>query len=283
MISRRMLWAVFLILFLVSVMARGEDFENVAAIFQLATGTRSIGMSNTLIALADDENAIFSNPAGLATIKDIRFTSLFSRPFGAFSYGAVGIAVPHFGILGMQLDSGLITTEEGAFRYVSQAATISVGVAAGVFALGARAKIYRLSQPLSGQGWAIDPACLITINRVKIGVIVENLISGDVAFENGHDEHWPTRVNIGVALTMQPFPAAYWNLAVSIADILAAQPQITGGVEVWMEDFAARIGYATNQSTIGLTLRFETYQVDWAYVLHADLPDSHYLSLTFRF
>jgi len=283
MISRRILRVILFVLFLVTIMVHGDDFANVAAIFELATGTRSIGMSKTLIALADDENAIFCNPAGLGSIKDIRFTSLFSRPFGAFSYGAIGIAVPHLGILGMQLDSGLITTEEGAFRYLSQAAAISAGVAIGGFGLGGRVKFYHLSQPLSGTGWAIDPACLITINRVKIGVIVENLISGQIAFENGHNEHWPTKIDIGAALTMQPFLTAYWNLAVSIAGIFTANPRIAGGVEVWVKDLAARIGYSKSQATIGLTLRFETYQVDWAYVLHADLPDSHYLSLTFRF
>ena len=93
---------------LFSVVSSGVGYTNVAAIFRLGTGARPLGMGGTFLALADDENATFYNPAGLGWIERFGVTSFFIQQFGAATFGALSVSLPYFGASLLQLDSGWI-------------------------------------------------------------------------------------------------------------------------------------------------------------------------------
>ena len=62
-----------------------DSYVSTASIFELGVSARTLGMGGAFIALADDEAAVFYNPAGLPSLTTTRFSSLFTRPFGAYS------------------------------------------------------------------------------------------------------------------------------------------------------------------------------------------------------
>lgn len=79
------------------------DFED------LGVGARPIGMGNAYTALADDVNAIYYNPAGLAQLDESQFTSGYGKLYWGLDDGSnlgsgfVGYAHPlyHWGTLGV--------------------------------------------------------------------------------------------------------------------------------------------------------------------------------------
>lgn len=79
------------------------DFED------LGVGARPIGMGNAYTALADDVNAIYYNPAGLAQLDECQFTSGYGKLYWGLDDGSnlgsgfVGYAHPlcHWGTLGV--------------------------------------------------------------------------------------------------------------------------------------------------------------------------------------
>ena len=47
-------------------------------IFEIGMGARALGMGGAFVAVADDANAIYYNPAGLAYMEGRNITSLYS-------------------------------------------------------------------------------------------------------------------------------------------------------------------------------------------------------------
>lgn len=268
---------------LFAVADRGAEFSNVAALFQLGTGGRPLGMGGGFLALADDENAAFYNPAGLGWIDRIGVTSLLARQFEAVTYGTLGLTLPYFGVTVLQIDSGLITNADDGFRYVSQGGVIASGLSIGPLGVGVRWKLYRVREPYVAEGWALDPAILVVTDIVRVGLLVENPYSQAVAFEGGHTEEWEKGIRVGAAMTLKPSEEVCWNAVFEAAGLFSASPSVAGGLEAWVGGLAARVGYDGSGPTFGLTVQFANFQVDWAYATSLDLIDSYRISLTFRF
>ncbi|MBE3598774.1 MAG: hypothetical protein IMX02_08270 [Limnochordaceae bacterium] len=68
------------------------DYSNVAAVFQIGMGARPLAMGGAFVGLADDENAVFYNPAGLPYLGRLGLTSLYSTQYSVVTYGALGLA-----------------------------------------------------------------------------------------------------------------------------------------------------------------------------------------------
>ncbi len=280
----RWTWIALLIgVVLLGVVGNGTEYMNVATIFQLGTGARPSGLGGAFLALADDENAAFYNPAGLGWMDRIGVTSFFSQQFGGVTYGALCLSFPYFGVSWLQLDSGWISTGEGGIRYVSQAGIISSGIHFGPVGLGVRAKLYRVSQPYTAFGWAVDPVLLVVTDIIRVGLLVENPFASPIAYGDGHTEQWESSCRLGAAMTLRPSEGVHWNTVFEASGLFSANPQLAIGLEAWVGGLAARVGIADVGPTLGLTVRFANFHVDWAYAIHSELGGSHRVSLTFRF
>jgi len=261
----------------------GAEFSNVAALFQLGTGGRPLGMGGGFLALADDENAAFYNPAGLGWIERIGVTSLLARQFEAVTYGTLGLTLPYFGVTVLQIDSGWITNADDGLRYVSRGGVIASGFSIGPLGVGVRWKLYRVREPYTAEGWALDPAILMVTDIVRVGFLVENLYSQAITFEGGHTEEWETGMRVGAAITLRPSEEVRWNAVFEASGLFSTNPIVAGGLEAWVGGLAARVGYDGSGTTFGLTVQFANFQVDWAYATRLDLLEGYCISLTFRF
>ncbi len=258
------------------------NYANVAGIFELATSARASGMGGAFVAIADDENAIFYNPAGLGWIDNISVSSLLARQFETVNYGCVQFALPYFGAAFLYLDSGLIEIEEAAFRYASGAGIVSTGFHIGPVGLGGRIKVYRASSPGQASGWAFDPAMLVVTDVVRVGVLVENAYSKPIVFSS-HTEEWTTRTRIGVSIALSPVKNVVLNASVEGAGLFSASPLLSSGFEVYVDGLGARAGYDGAGATFGLSVCFSSFEIDWAYITRRTFPDTHRVSLSFCF
>jgi len=257
--------------------------ENVAGIFDIGASGRALGLGGSFAALADDEGAVLHNPAGLSRYSGLGVSSLFASQFGGVTYGTVTVAMPYVGFAASFLDSGAIETTEGSFRYASQGVVGGVGVPIGPLGIGARWRFFRVSSPSTGQGWSIDPAILLVTEVVRVAVVFEGAASAPVRYESGIEEDWGRSLCVGGALTLAPAQGVLWNAAIEATDLFSSLAHLTFGLEAWIGGLGARVGFDGRSPTFGLSVLFATLQLDWAYAMHADLGDSHRVSLSIRF
>ena len=251
--------------------------------FELGASARGLGLGGAFSALVDDETAVIHNPAALGQLTSVGLSSLYVRQFGGISYGSISVAMPWIGLNMALLDSGLIPSLQGAFRYTSQAVAISGGVPIGPVSLGLRWRYLHVSSPTSGSGWAIDPALLIDAGSVRVAALFESAYSVPMGYDSGTDESFDPSLRLGIAATLSPAPDVWWNAAFEASGLFAAQAQFAAGLEAWIGGVGARVGYDGVGPTFGLTIRYNGLQIDWAYAMRSDLGGSHRASLTYRF
>jgi len=218
-----------LVLLLVATVS-GEQYSNVASIFGLGMGARPLAMGGAFVGLADDGNALFYNPAGLAWARGLSVLSSCEARPGTASYGNLSTSLPHFGFGVHYFDFGEVPeTDEfgnvlGTFGYRNYALIVAAGIKAAdlpflarmPFAenigFGLKAKLLKIStlDPGSGTGFVIDLPFIFRsespsprvpiITSYGFGVVIENLIGLPIKYESGHQENWPRKLILGTSL-----------------------------------------------------------------------------------
>ncbi len=82
--------------------APAENPVGTAVIFDIGMGARALGMGGAFVAIADDANAIYYNPAGLTYVEGRDVTSLYSSLLGAGNYLGAGYAQKNLGGVGSE-------------------------------------------------------------------------------------------------------------------------------------------------------------------------------------
>ena len=258
-------------------------FENVAGLVHLGASARGLGLGGAFSALVDDESAVFYNPAALGAYEGVGVTSLFAQQFGGIAYGVIGVAVPYFGAGILALDSGAIASGATTFRYASQGVVASVGVPVGPVGLGVRWRFYRISSPFNGSGWSVDPSILVATEMLRLSLVYESAFSTPVSYAGGAEEAWDRGLRIGAAMTLSPGEGILWSPAVEVGGLFTPSIEWLAGLEAWISGIGARVGYDGEGPTFGLSVRFESLQIDWAYAMRSDLGNSHRVTFTLRF
>jgi hypothetical protein len=217
-----------ILLFALSVI--GEQESNVASIFHLGMGARPLAMGGAFVGLADDGNALFYNPAGLAWEKGLSILSSYEARPGTASYGNLAASFSHFGFGIHYFDFGEVPeTDEfgnviGTFSYSNYVIIAGAGMKAADlpfltrmsmaenigFGLGVKFLKVSTLEPGSGSGLAIDLPFLFRsespstrvpiITSYGVGVVIENLIGLPIKYGSGHQENWPRKMVLGTSL-----------------------------------------------------------------------------------
>ncbi len=277
-------WAVVLVAVGLLMMGSAQlvAVEGVGAIFSLGSSGRALGMGRAFLALADDEGSVLHNPSGLGRYEGVGLTSLVARGFGGTVHGAIGLVVPYFGVSVLVLDSGPIPTEAGTLRYASQGVVGAIGLPMGPVSFGVRGRLLRVSSPVEGSGWSVDPAILVSTGSIRAAVMVEAAASSPMVYATGTSEAWEPSVRVGAGFSVSPSDDVVWNATFEAAGLFTSLPQATAGVEAWIGGLGARAGFDGRGATFGLSVAFDSLQFDWAYAMREDLGDSHRVSFTFR-
>jgi len=257
-------------------------------------GARPLAMGGAFVGLADDGNALFYNPAGLAWVQDLSVLSSYEARPGTASYGNLSASLPHFGFGVHYFDFGDVPkTDEygnvlGTFGYRDYALIAAAGIKAANLrflarmplaentGFGLKAKLLKVStlDPGSGTGFTIDLPFLFRsespsprvpiITSYGFGIVIENLIGLPIKYKSGHQENWPRKLILGISLGLLD--------QVIVAMDVTSDKSVHLGVE-WTPISAVsfRIGLKNEGVwiwSLGMGARFRNFVFDLAVVPH---------------
>ena len=290
--------------FLLPLFAFSQPYADVASVLDLGMGARPLAMGGAFVGLADDVNALFFNPAGLARIQGLPILSSYEVRPGTASYGHLSAAISGLGFGIHYFDFGKIPeTDEfgniiGYFSYRDYFLIAGAGLSLlkdipllGEFDLGVIAKYVKVSTlvPGSGSGAALDLAFLLggngtslvqdSLTDARLGILLKNLVGLPLTYKSGHQETWPRSVIVGASAEL----FRQWTLAMDFAPARG----VRFGLE-WrpISGFALRAGLRGEGVPIwslGIGVRFNAFTLDYALVVHPYLAEQHRLSLGFAF
>jgi len=265
-----------------------DSYINTASVFELWCSARALGMGGAFIALANDGAAVYYNPAGLAFLPTNAFSSLYTRPFGAYSFGVLGLAGRTWGAQLLILDSDTLEERDlygnviGSFRFTETGVILGRGVTLGThFAFGIQIKLYSLIFPDNGFGLALSPGILYTQGALTYGIVWRNLVSTDIYYSNRHTEPWIRDIAVGIS----------WREEDRVICVDFTEHLITRGdircVRLGVEytrfwPVVLRAGVNREGSSLGLSAYWENMQIDFACLLHKELPPSYLLAFSYQ-
>ncbi|HCJ66405.1 MAG TPA: hypothetical protein DHV62_03535 [Elusimicrobia bacterium] len=295
--------------------------ETGAAFLKIGVGARQIGMGGANVALANDVNAIYWNPAGLVQLQKREFTAMHNQWIVDFKYDFLGFAHPLKKALintrkntGATLAGGLIYLRLGEFQgrdeYRNKTNTFKAYDAAGIISyaqkvnprlnLGLNLKyIYEQIEIEKAKGLAVDLGLLYQtgIKNLNLGFTVQNL-GPKMKFIN-EPFSLPLTLTGGIAYTYYGL-----NLACDIRwQPIEKRTNISLGTEYWpFKVFALRAGYLTRLFTsnlrftpkdnvlgkfyglgAGFGFRFADIGIDYSFVPYGDLGNTHRISFSAKF
>jgi hypothetical protein len=284
--------------------ALSEPYGNVAAVLELGMGARPLAMGGAFVGLADDANALFFNPAGLAGVQGFSaLSSLESRP-GIATFGHVSAALPHVGLGIHYFDFGDVPQVDengnviGSFSYRNYIFLAGAGVRGSnlpVLSLiplirdlgvGVNVKFVQIAtlEPGSGSGMAFDLSLLYGGTRTGVrmglftgfglGFTLENAVGVPIKYGSGHQEDWPRSVVVGASVTL----LGSWTV---VAD-LAPGKGVRFGVE-WcpLPALAVRAGLRSEgvvMWSLGIGVQYGMFTLDYTFVAHPHLAGQQRLS-----
>ncbi len=270
-------------------------------VLDIAPGVGVVGAGGAGISLISNAETLYYNPAGLASLPGISFTSFFSSYLGEANYSALALTFRNFGIGALLLNSGSVQgyDDEGQptelLGYSSSAYIFAFGIdpsdlpflpdlgmpmAFGAQLKAITAKIgdvggsgftldigFRMGLPLGGFSAVSDVAIAATAVNL-FGAMSYDEISDDLAMDLRVGASARIVGTITVAADLYLAGAARFGVSYSPVPTLALRLGVMSG--------------AGTSFTAGLGVNVQGFLVDYAYVGHT-LGGSHRVSLTLDF
>lgn len=244
-------------------------------------GARPMGMGRAFTAVADDIDALYWNPAGLATYRssqlEFQHTPLpLDGAYQYFAYSQPLYALGNFGVGVVNLDSGKITktqsiTSDDYIETGSYDARETAYMAAYAnkfgdhYATGLTFKMVENAiDNKSERGFGADWGNFYSLNeRVQFGVMFRNLLQPSYGFEH-EKETFPTIMRLGSAVKF------FNDHLLTALDIEKALGEDQGwrphfGVEGYViNNIFLRAGIDQTEIDGGVGIRFKNLQFDYA-------------------
>jgi len=253
--------------------------------------SRARGMGGAFTAVADDANAIFFNPAGIADLgyeAQIGFANLYGEDFSEYKTIAAAAKLPK-GIGTLGLGVRMLDVEYEDYTLMSeQIWTLSHGITLqkdihSVINVGYNLNYLNLSydDDDSDDAFSVDlGATAVLHTRTKIGFAVTNLNKAKMGFENQID--LPSKLSLGISY----IPYDRVTTTIEVKKDFARETEFMGGVEARLFDpLAIRFGVHQNpaQYSAGATFTLEGVSLDYSFTMHSVLAPTHYLNLGYRY
>ncbi len=280
---------------------------------KIGTGARPMGMGRAFVAVADDVNSIFMNPAGLGLTTGWQATSMYTSLFeGELNYVVLGGANQFsFGKMGL----GMISTGTGQlispspsgasyFDYydrlfiVSYAKSDPILIGNSRLLAGLNLKFFQKgfsgSENNSGRGIDMDLGLVMAMeNGTTVGITAQNILPTSIVWDTGASDSIPAVIKLGAA---RRFMQEKLLLAID-ADIPAGRNTPvtfhTGCEYQASEQLRLRAGLDQNISaatavntgvSAGVGLFLHKISFDYAYrpFSESGLSAAHFISLSLR-
>lgn len=274
------------------------------AFFQTAgQGVRPSSMGGAFVALADDANSVWYNPAGLARLRNAEVTLTYAMPFtglkeGDLTHSLVNVATPWR----LGLGFSRLGTEDAA----EMAGAVGFGLPLGSgLSIGATAKVLHWSangsvDPVSGVqdedrsslSFSFDVGALVALGRaLSLGVMVRDVVPPNIS-ESGDDGGvLPRTIEAGLCVRFPAFLMAVdfsWRDGVRLLrgggelNVQGTNVLLRGG---GMVGFGDAPDTDAGDLNLGLGYRFQQWSLDYAYtypVVFREGTGSHRVALGYR-
>ena len=274
------------------------------AVLEAGVGARPLGMGGAFTAIADNADAPYWNPAGLANIKSQEINTMQTRLSSDSDHYYVSYVYPlkrgAIGISWIQVALGTITQTTttdafnevittGIFSYFSNAYMLSYGLPITPnisFGLTAKYLTSDMFQIAGGQayGYSVTPAFLLRITNaalpITIGGKIDELIN-EQKWGTGTAEKAIPKARLGMSINQ---PKMGSTVAVDLAQTMSTgyATEISMGYE-WIKDaLSIRAGYAGSAISAGAGFISGVARIDYAYVQQTSLSreNVHRVSLS---
>jgi len=295
---------VVLVLTVTSITWAGNPGETTAAFLKLGVGARPTGMGEAFVAVANDVNALYWNPAGLSQLKDKEISFGHTEWFQDIKYeymgwinpvgklGTLGISVIYLYLDGMERRSAPSINPEGTFGAHDLAVGLSFGKSVNSsLSIGASLKYINLTiDNEKGNSIVGDLGGLYKFPSLKnftLGLQLQNMGPG-VKFISKRNQ-LPFRCQIGLSYRYLEKITA----ALAVNKPIDNKASFRLGAEYWLREvLALRVGYKTETIselgtlsglTAGIGFKVSGVIADYSFVPYGDLGNTHRISMSFRF
>ncbi|MDP2989530.1 MAG: PorV/PorQ family protein, partial [Kiritimatiellota bacterium] len=285
----------------------------------IGVGARALGMGKAYVGVAEDGDAIFMNPAGIARINNPKLASMYTSLMGDVNYVVVGGAYPTGNRSAVGL--GWISASTGDITLTSVAGTVEAGkgtwgnnvlfLSYGTYLpqqllqrdvlVGANLKYYSVGgdgsstiTSANGTGYGVDLSMLYpATNYLLVGANYQNAIGGKITNKtSGATDDLAQNLKLGTKITLlgrEGEAAAVHNTRKLYANVdydLAMNGSRANvlhlGTEFWpTSNLALRAGSDNNELTAGLGLRYSGIEFNYAYHPYAGINEdaTHFFSI----
>jgi hypothetical protein len=270
---------------------------------ELGVGGRACGMGATGVASATDPSMVYFNPA-LIRYSLRSMLAMHAENFGGVIKNefvsavlpkdnmAVGFALQYVSVGDIILTRLADTAappgnDNPPIPYDTvgtQDLIVYVSGAKGndVFAYGANIKVfYRDLSIATGYGGGVDAGLVFMLPNLRVGAAVRDLILSPLVWSNGTKETILTRLSFGVAPV---FSIDRIDADVMFTCDITKRIDIRGfdvnlGFEFGYKDLLfGRIGQHRGNYTLGMGLQYRRFSIDYAFLTHSDLDNTHKIS-----
>lgn len=274
-----------------------------AAFLDIGVGARALGMGGAYTALADDANALYWNPSGLAKLEKREFTASHAELFESTRLDFLAYAHPTsqgtFAAGLTYLSQGKLEGRDSLGRrtegYDASDAALSLGYARKLDVVELGATVKYLQSHIAGtqaQGVAADVGAKRAFDRVIVGAALRNLGPG-LKYQDQRND-LPLRLALGAAYR---FKGGHAAAAEAVNGPRGAGTDASFGGEFQaLKSVFLRGGYTTRTAitggsgfdvarglTLGLGFRNEKWSLDYAVLPSGELGRSHRFSFGARF
>ncbi len=248
-----------------------HNYSTAAILLEMGASARAVALGGALLAIADDENALFYNPAGLAVLERPVVSVFYDRVFEVVHHFGVVAAVRGLGAQLLQLDTG---AGEGAnefgnpsgaeARFFNRLGLLGLALGGENFSLGGR---LQLQQTPTAAQFGLDAAARLAVGALRFGLLLQGA---------------PLELRLGTALVLRLDP--HWSLSAAL-DVwrIFTAPELHLGLEVTVDSLRMRLGYDGVALASGAGVRWKRLQLDWAYRIHPHLPASTIVTIAYLF
>lgn len=283
-----------------------------AEFLKIGIGARAIAMGEAFVGVANDVNTIYWNPAGLGLLKKQEATFMYNEGFMGIKSGFIGYAYPaesgsasvpsgkEIGTFGgsiTYLNTGTIVGRNNIGQKTADFTGIDMAVCLGYSReiiermwIGVGIKyISEIIESIQGTGFAIDISGLIQPfkeEEFKLGFNLQNI--GTTMRFVSEDTPLPFNIKVGAGYTL--FNRSL-TIALDVNKPVKDPMYVNLGAEYWFKGLIAlRAGYTFDSKyerkvgiTGGIGIKYQGYQIDYAFMPFDDLGSTHRISLLVKF
>ncbi|MDD5687362.1 MAG: PorV/PorQ family protein [Elusimicrobia bacterium] len=310
----KMLSAMILALMVVSIICTGKLQAGVGSsameFLKLGIGAKQEGMGGAQVAVAEDVNSVYWNPAGLGSVSATELSFMHLSYFEGISYEylAIGHPINESSTIGLQimyLNYGsmdkTLENSAGGYDAVGSVGSFEAKDIGGAISYGKQVdetinvggSLKMVSQKIdtnsaSGFGLDLGVEYVPVKGGLQLGLAVQNL-GGKV-----DSNSLPGNIKAGLGKKLSAFEGE--NNLTMAADVNyeldTATTKENIGLELMVAEMVAiragyKIGYDEESYTLGGGFKMSgassTFNIDYAFVPTKDLGDTHRVSLGIRF